>query len=64
MTIPFDFPSLPQGWICPKCGRVYAPTWPCCTHCNQEDKLEKTYTYPEFKDYEPIKTISTTGDND
>lgn len=24
-----------KGWICPKCGRVYAPWVPSCEHCNK-----------------------------
>lgn len=24
-----------NGWICPKCGRVYAPFIPECQHCNK-----------------------------
>ena len=27
-----------NGWICPKCGRVYAPFIPECHHCNRENK--------------------------
>ena len=27
-----------NGWICPKCGRVYAPFIPECQHCNKEVK--------------------------
>ena len=27
-----------NGWICPKCGRVYAPFIPECQHCNEEVK--------------------------
>ena len=27
-----------NGWICPKCGRVYAPFIPECQHCNRENK--------------------------
>ena len=27
-----------SGWICPKCGRVYAPFIPECQHCNKEVK--------------------------
>jgi len=26
---------IPQGWQCPVCHRVYAPTWPWCTTCGQ-----------------------------
>ena len=29
-----DFPGYdpwaPKGWICPRCGRVYAPSTPMC----------------------------------
>lgn len=25
-----------NGWICPKCGRVYAPYIAECQHCNKE----------------------------
>lgn len=27
-----------NGWICPKCGRVYAPFIPECQYCNKEVK--------------------------
>ena len=23
----------PKGWECPKCGRVYATSFPMCSHC-------------------------------
>lgn len=23
----------PQGWVCPKCGRVYSPYTPMCLYC-------------------------------
>ena len=25
-----------QGWICPKCGRVYSPITPMCYYCGGE----------------------------
>ena len=25
-----------QGWICPKCGRVYSPTTEMCLYCGNE----------------------------
>ena len=30
--------TIQQGWECPKCGRVYSPTTPMCSHCPQEIK--------------------------
>lgn len=27
-------PAIRQGWVCPKCGHVYAPSWYECTNCN------------------------------
>ena len=34
--IPFDGLELPpqQGWICPKCGNVWAPWQPQCVLCS------------------------------
>lgn len=29
----------PQGWICPKCGRVYSPTTPMCLYCKNETSV-------------------------
>ena len=28
--------TAPQGWVCPKCGRVYSPTTPMCYYCGGE----------------------------
>lgn len=25
-----------QGWICPKCGRVFSPYTPMCLYCDKE----------------------------
>lgn len=30
------FGSRMQGWICPKCGRVYSPLVQTCSHCNNK----------------------------
>ena len=32
--------TLKYGWVCPKCGRVYAPDVKECEHCNQEGEEE------------------------
>lgn len=46
MTIswPGGFPQ--QGWICPKCGRVYAPFCPSCFVCGQKETVVQPNTLP------------------
>ena len=29
---------VPQGWQCPRCKRIYSPTYPWCIFCTSEDK--------------------------
>lgn len=29
--------SIEYGWVCPKCGRVYAPFTSMCCYCNNLD---------------------------
>jgi len=29
---------MPQGWECPKCGRVYAPAMIMCPYCGKDQK--------------------------
>lgn len=31
-----------QGWICPKCGRVFSPFTSMCTYCGGEDRFKVT----------------------
>lgn len=31
-----------QGWICPKCGRVYSPYTSQCTFCGNADVFQVT----------------------
>ena len=33
---------IPRGWMCPVCGRVYAPDFPFCTSCGGNDKTVTT----------------------
>ena len=34
---------LNYGWICPKCGRVYAPSQEMCLYCggSQDEKVSR-----------------------
>lgn len=55
MSIPktIDFPDDPKnGWICPKCGRVYAPFVYECAPCNNVLKIESNTarTTRDFRD--------------
>ena len=51
---PWQEPNLsaPQGWVCPKCGRVYSPITPMCFYCGSEDHttISTTGTQPEWGD--------------
>lgn len=39
-----NFNFVPQGWECPKCGRVYAPTQMMCIACPQQSGITFTTT--------------------
>ena len=34
--------NVPKGWLCPVCGRVYAPSVKQCSHCGEPVQAEKT----------------------
>ena len=34
--------TAPQGWICPKCGRVYSPTTIMCICCGGIEVTDHT----------------------
>jgi len=47
MTIPLPAFNQPSGWVCPKCGRVYAPwVWTCtlCTPGTNQQPITGTGT--------------------
>ena len=29
---------VPQGWQCPRCKRIYSPTYPWCIFCSSNDQ--------------------------
>lgn len=41
---------MADGWICPKCGCVYAPTWYQCQPCNTAPKAADTPPHYELID--------------
>lgn len=58
-------PFVPQGWQCPICGRVYAPSTPWCYFCGNQETYTTTTTsetitsgsapkreYPESGEYQ------------
>lgn len=59
-----DFPQqdyfAPKGWVCPKCGRVYAPSTPMCWYCGKEEirNVPNTSAIPNFE--ESIRKISVS----
>lgn len=50
--------SVPQGWMCPVCKRVYSPSYPWCNFCGNE-KTETTTTYTTDTEY--VSPISQWG---
>ena len=48
------------GWICPKCGSVYAPTQTECYRCAPVTKYEFSSTTVALNDYENWKNKEET----
>jgi hypothetical protein len=51
-----DFKFVPQGWECPKCGRVYSPSMVMCSFCGQNN-VHITWV----PNTNPITTSGSTG---
>lgn len=49
----------PQGWECPVCHRVYAPSVPCCYYCGPEGRT-KTINSTGYTDWQKQQSITTT----
>lgn len=41
-------PFVQTGWICPKCGRVFAPFVSECHYCNNPQIITNTTSYPNM----------------
>lgn len=53
-------PPTPDGWICPSCGRCYAPWVPECRHCPDRDG---PVTPPDPPPYEPVPGAIRWGED-
>lgn len=53
--------NIEYGWVCPKCGRVMAPTVTMCPFCNGTNDTTTTLN-PQFVDVNNTKTISGSSD--
>lgn len=51
---------LNYGWICPKCGRVYAPSQEMCLYCGRDNAKGGELSWDKIKDYFNTTTIATT----
>ena len=61
MSYEFEMPTQ-QGWVCPQCGRVYAPWMSMCDYC-----CRKTITVADRTSGMPIsewgKSTTSSGEN-
>ncbi len=51
--------SIPQGWQCPICKRVYSPSYPWCNFCGNE-KTETTTCTTDVIYVSPISQWGST----
>lgn len=47
---PFNGMFGQQGWICPKCGRVFSPFTPMCLYCNNGASTSASSSIEKFID--------------
>lgn len=54
--------KINEGWICPKCGRIYAPSITMCLPCYNEqlDEIKKNQNLNSIKNFiESLKNMKT-----
>lgn len=51
-----------QGWVCPKCGRVFSPKTYECPYCNNPEVI-KTSTITTLPQEEEESNIISTNSN-
>lgn len=47
---PFNGMFGQQGWICPKCGRVFSPFTSMCLYCNKGTSTSTSSNIEKFTD--------------
>lgn len=47
---PFNGMFGQQGWICPKCGRVFSPFTSMCLYCSKGTSTSTSYNIEKFID--------------
>lgn len=47
---PFNGMLGQQGWICPKCGRVFSPSTPMCLYCGKETSTATSSNIEKYID--------------
>ena len=59
-----DFPKYffgEQGWVCPKCGRVFSPRTYECPYCNNPEIIKTSTTTELPKEKSNINSTSSKG---
>ena len=64
----YEYNFAPQGWQCPICKRVYAPTYPWCIFCGNEQTVttdhidvEDVHEVPYFKQWQKDVMAATSS---
>jgi len=62
MYDPLSQNSIQQGWQCPVCKKVYAPSTPMCFDCPQKESMWITNnTSGQAPDIPPVTATSKEG---
>lgn len=51
-----------QGWVCPKCGRVFSPKTYECPYCNNPEAIKISTTTTPSQEESNINSINSKGE--